>query len=42
LETDPNFVRIELIDDPAAIAEFGFEACGYQKSHPASRTEPPV
>ena len=26
LETDPNFVRVELIDDPAAIAEFGFEA----------------
>ncbi len=26
LETAPNFVRVELIDDPAAIAEFGFEA----------------
>jgi len=26
LETHFNFVRVELIDDPAAIAEFGFEA----------------
>jgi hypothetical protein len=26
LESDLNFVRVELIDDPAAIAEFGFEA----------------
>ena len=26
LETGPNYVRVELIDDPAAIAEFGFEA----------------
>lgn len=26
METAPNFVRIELIDDLAAIAEFGFEA----------------
>ena len=25
LETGPNYVRVELIDDPAAIAEFGFE-----------------
>jgi len=26
LETAPNFVCVELIDDPAAIAAFGFEA----------------
>ena len=26
LETELNLVRIELIDDPATIAEFGFEA----------------
>lgn len=26
LETGLNFVRVELIDDPAAIAELGFEA----------------
>ena len=26
LETGLNFVRVELIEDPAAIAEFGFEA----------------
>jgi len=26
VETDLHFVRVELIDDPAAIAEFGFEA----------------
>lgn len=26
LETEPNLVRIELIDDPATIAELGFEA----------------
>jgi len=26
VESDRNFVRIELIDDPATIAEFGFEA----------------
>jgi hypothetical protein len=26
LETHSNFIRIELIDDPAIIAEFGFEA----------------
>lgn len=26
LETGLNFVRVELIDDPATIAELGFEA----------------
>jgi hypothetical protein len=26
VEAHHNFIRIELIDDPAAIAEFGFEA----------------
>ncbi|HZC47155.1 MAG TPA: hypothetical protein VE243_11810 [Candidatus Acidoferrum sp.] len=26
METQENFIRIELIDDPATIAEFGFEA----------------
>ena len=26
METELNLVRIELIDDPAAIAELGFEA----------------
>ncbi len=26
MEALQNFIRIELIDDPAAIAEFGFEA----------------
>ena len=26
METELNFVRVELIDDPATIAELGFEA----------------
>ena len=26
METERNFVRVELIDDPATIAELGFEA----------------
>jgi hypothetical protein len=27
LDTELNFIRVELIDDPATIAEVGFEAC---------------
>jgi hypothetical protein len=27
LDTPQNLIRVELIDDPATIAELGFEAC---------------